>query len=185
MPDLVATPLMAVGPISATGVVTIEVMPAGSYVRVQISPRASSRAPIELLGTPLPTEPGTCSGRDPIAWWLAPDTWLVASALHDGTALVAALECACAGRHGAVVDVSDSLVALKVRGPSARELLSRGTGFDVRAASFRPGRATRVAFAQLPVLLRPITDDSFELLVDRSAARWLADWLSVAASTLS
>jgi sarcosine oxidase, subunit gamma len=185
MRELVATPLLAEGAVAATGAVIVEVTPAGSYVHVQISRRSGASAPVEVLGAPLPTEPGTCSGRDPIAWWLAPDTWLVASSQHDGTALVAALESACAGRTCAIVDVSDSLVALKVRGPSARELLSRGTGFDVRAASFGPGRATRVAFAQLPVLLRPITNDSFELLVDRSAARWLADWLSSAASTLA
>jgi len=185
MPDLVATPPLAEGPVAATGAVTVEVMPAGGYAHVQISWRESPAAQIEVSGTALPTEPGTCSGRDPIVRWLAPNTWLVASSQQDGTALVAALESACAGRNCAIVDVSDSMVALKVRGARARELLSRGTGFDVRAASFGPGRATRVAFAQLPVLLRPISNDSFELLVDRSAARWLADWLSSTASTLS
>ena len=185
MHELIATPALELGRVAATSSVIVEVMPAGSYARVQISPRDRERGSIEVLGTPLPIEAGSCTGVDPVAWWIAPDAWLVASSKHSGSALVTALESACSGRSAAIVDVSDSLVALEVRGSSARELLSRGTGFDVRATSFRPGRCTRVAFAQLPVLLRPLAEERLELLVDRAAARWLTDWLSSAASTLS
>jgi sarcosine oxidase, subunit gamma len=185
MRELIATPPLAPGRVAATAALTLEVMPAGSYAGVQVSRRDRQRGSIEVLGTPLPSEPGTYTGADPVAWWTAPDSWLVASSRYSGSALVAALESACSGQSAAIVDVSDSLVAIEVRGPSARELLSRGTGFDARAKSFRPGRGTRLSFAQIPVLLRAVDEERFEMLVDRSAARWLADWLSCAASTLS
>jgi len=185
MRELIATSALPPARVAVSQTASVEVISAGSYVRLQISSRDPAPAEIDVLGTTLLREPDSCRALDPIAWWLAPQTWLVASREHSSTALIAALESACAGRSCAIVDVSDSLVALQVSGPSAREILARGTGFDVRAASFAPGRSARVAFAQLPVLLRPIAEDDFELLVDRSAARWLVAWLSTTASALS
>jgi sarcosine oxidase subunit gamma len=184
MRELVATPALRAACVPVSEAVSVEVVPGGSYVRLQISPRESVPEQIDVLGTVLNQESGSCGGLDPIAWWLAPRTWLIASRSRPSNVLVDAVGSACTGLACAIVDVSDSLVALEVRGPSARELLARGTGFDVRAASFRPGRSARVAFAQLAVLLRP-AEDSFELLVDRSAAQWLIDWLSANASGLS
>jgi sarcosine oxidase subunit gamma len=183
MRDLLAIPALAPGPISVREAVTIEVMPKSGSVRITEWGRESVAAPIEVRGVTLPLEPGTCQGADPVAWWLAPRMWLLASSQYSGRDLVAALDQACAGRSCSIVDVSDSLVALEVRGRSAPGLLTRGTGFDVLAPQFVHGRCTRISLAQLPVLLRPTGEDRFELLVDRGAARWLADWLSAAATS--
>lgn len=186
MRNLVATALTECGRIAKLAPDgAIDVLPAYSYVRISFPRKDIQSRSVEVLGTQFPAEPGTCGGTDPVAWWIRPDAWLLVSARHSSEALVEALQTSCAGRACAIVDVSDAFVALQVRGPKACELLSRGTGLDVSSASFTRGRATRIRFTDLAVFMRLADTDCFELIVERSAAAWLADWLRVEASTLS
>lgn len=185
MRDLVATAL--VNPerivVRRSGI-EIGCAPECSYARVALATR-DTEIPIELLGSSLSTAPGTCSGIDPVAWWVRPRTWLVAAHRYSPEALIEVIASAMSGRACAIVDVSDSLISMQIRGDLALELLSKGTGFDVRAPTFVPGRGTRIRFAHVAILLRPTAVNCFELVVDRSAAVWLADWLRSVVSNLS
>ena len=79
-------------------------------------------------------------------------------------------------------DLSDALVTIALEGPDAGAVLARGCGLDLRAGSFGAQACARTRLAQLPVLIRRPAASRFELVVDRSAAQYLQDWLVDAAA---
>jgi sarcosine oxidase subunit gamma len=131
-------------------------------------------------GTALPQQPNTWAGTDPIIWWVSPDAWLIQSA-REGDELAAQLRADCVNLLCAITDLSDALVTIAVEGPDAGAVLARGCGLDLRAGSFGAQACARTRLAQLPVLIRRPAASRFELVVDRSAARYLQDWLVDAA----
>ncbi len=157
---------------------TLRVPGLGAALRVQVSRPSLASAATALGVARLPTEPGRTCGEDPIAWWLAPNGWLVTAESAAADVLAASLRDALASTTHAIVDVSDALVPIRLDGGDARALLLRGTG----AEPGRPGTCLRTRFAQLPVLLRPLETGGFELLVERGAAAYLRDWIIDAAA---
>lgn len=157
---------------------TLRLLPPATRVRLQLArhevPTASG---IVVDGTELPTTPGRCAGHDPAALWLAPDGWLLVSTHRDGDTLVRLTREACIARTAAAVDVSDSLVAFELAGPRVRELLARGCGLATTDEALAAGRCTRLRFAQLAVILRPLSPHRVELTLDRTPAAWLRDWI--------
>jgi sarcosine oxidase subunit gamma len=102
-----------------------------------------------VLDLLLPSEPCTSAHKGHSdALWLGPDQWLLTCPAGETASLQSALREALAGVHGAVTDVSDAHVALRVAGPSARDVLAkaavlihlvdndrdRGPGFDLYVA---------------------------------------------------
>ena len=77
----------------------------------------------------------------------------------------------------AVTDLSDAFVTIALEGPQAIGVLARGCGLDLRAGSFGVKACARTRLAQLPVLIRKSASARFELIIDRSAAQYLEDWL--------
>jgi len=112
----------------------------------------------------------------------APAEWLVVSDGIEGPRLADQLSQRVAGEGMAVVDLSCALKALRVEGPAARELLSRGCGLDLHPRTFPAGLASRTRFAQLPVII-DCTDPKpcFDLYVGRSHLNYLKSWLTDAA----
>ena len=185
MLELAPTPALEAGLRVSRPMVSVTVLALRTMVRLQLSRRSlSDVASIRIFGTPLPSNPNHCAGEDPIVWWLTPESWLLVSSQRDGAGLTAAARGACGTRVASATDVSDSLVGLEIAGGAARELLRRGTGVDFSAESLIPGQCTRTRFAQLPVLLRPVAAERFELLVDRGPAEWLCSWLADGAKSL-
>ncbi len=109
---------------------------------------------------------------------LGPGEWLVVSDALDGWKLHARLTHHLERHSIAPVDLSCALKALRVEGPYARELLSKGCGLDLYPSSFPAGRSTRTRFAQLSVILH-CTDPAprFELYASRSYLTYLQSWL--------
>jgi len=115
---------------------------------------------------------------------IAPDSWLVESALHEAADLVAAVRAGCGRRSYAVTDVSDTFVTIAVEGTLAAALLARGCGLDLSHGAFGSAACARTRLAQLPVVLRRVNSERFECLVDSSAAQWLSGWMEDAAEGL-
>lgn len=158
------------------------VLPLRTVLRLQLGARSQKTvASLRVAGRPLPVTMNTWSGDDPVFMRIAPDTWLVESALHDAPDLVPAVRTGCGRRSFAVTDVSDSVVAIAVEGAQAIALLARGCGLDVSAEAFGSSACARTRLAQLPVVVRRVNSERFECLVDRSAAQWLYDWMEDAA----
>jgi len=113
--------------------------------------------------------------------WLGPDEWLV---VVQGAApdLLPRLERAVMGRRAAVSDLSSSRAIVEIGGAQARALLEIGCGLDLHSRAFGAGQCAQTLFARVPVILDQLDDaPHYRLLVHRSYAHWLGDWLIDAA----
>jgi len=163
----------------------ISVLPARAIVRLQLGARSQKTVnALKIAGRPMPVPVNTWSGDDPVICRIAPDTWLLSSALHEAAEIIPAVRTGCGRRSYAVTDVSDSLVTFWIEGTAAQSLLARGCGLELSATAFGSQACTRTRLAQLPVILRRATAERFECVVDRTVAQWLYDWFVDAAAGL-
>lgn len=163
----------------------IAILPLRTVLRLQLGARSQKTvATLRVAGRPLPVPMNSWLGEDPVFLRIAPDTWLVESALHEAAELLAAVRAGCGRRSFAVTDVSDASVTLAVEGAQAPALLARGCALDVSAETFGDQACARTRLAQLPVVLRRANAGRIECLVDRSAAQWLYEWMEDAAEGL-
>jgi sarcosine oxidase subunit gamma len=163
----------------------LAILPPRTVLRLQLGSRSQKTvASLRIAGRPLPAGVNTWGGDDPVFCRVAPDTWLIESALHAAADLLPAVRTGCGRRSFTVTDISDAFVTVTVEGAQARELLARGCGLDLSSGAFGNSACSRTRLAQLPVVLRRVTLEKFECAVDRSAAHWLYDWLQDAAEGL-
>jgi sarcosine oxidase subunit gamma len=151
----------------------------------QIGLRLRPPFPADLAGLPLPLAPNrvTVMGATRILG-LGPDEWLV-TAEGGAPDLLPRLERAVAGRRAAVTDLSASRVTLEIAGGGARALLAAGCGLDLHPRVFGPGQCAQTLLARVQVILDQLGDAPYyRMLVRRSYAGWLADWLIDAADGL-
>ena len=161
----------------------LSVMPGRAIVRLQLGARSQKTVnSLKVAGRPLPAAVNTWNGDDPVIWRIAPDTWLLSSALHEAAEILPAVRSGCGRRSYAVTDLSDSLVTIWIEGAQAPALLARGCGLDFSALAFGNQACTRTRLAQLPVMLRRAQPERLECIVDRAPAQWLYDWLLDAAA---
>jgi len=117
---------------------------------------------------------------------LSPGEWLAVSETLPNSKLTEALDRHLQNDTIAITDISNGLKTLRVEGPAARELLSRGCGLDLHPERFPPGRCTRTRFAQLSVVIHCVdAKPRFDLYVGRSFLPWLKSWLTDAAAGLA
>lgn len=162
-----------------------DVLPARAIVQLRFAIRTPKRLnTLRIAGRPLPEAMNSWSGDDPALCRIAPDTCLLLSAQHGAADLLDAVRMACAKKACAITDFSDAFVTIAVEGPRAVEVLARGCGMDFGRAAFGSSACARTRLAQLPVILRRVTSERFECLVDRPAAQYLFDWMQDAAAGL-
>lgn len=124
------------------------------------------------------------------ALWIGPDDTLVIEEASDGRSLLAALEQAFAGIHAAVVETSGNRVRLRLSGTGARDLMARACSLDLEPPHFAPGHCAGTMMARAQVFLMQRDDDAareeptYDILVRRSLATYLEDWLLTAARAL-
>ena len=159
----------------------------------QIGLRIKPPVAAYLAGVPLPLIPNRVASMGQLrSLWLGPDEWLVTSAHGLAPDLIGRLTRAVAGRHATVVNLSASRAVIEIAGPQARTLLRKGCGIDLHPRVFGPGQCAQTVFAKLPVIIDQLGTPQlgttqlgaapvYRLLVRRSAARWLAEWLIDAA----
>lgn len=149
----------------------------------QIGLRLGPPVPAYLAGIPLPLQPNRVAHmRELRTLWLGPDEWLVTAPAGAAPDIIGRLVRALASRHAAVSNLSASQAIIEIAGPQARALLEKGCGLDLHPRAFAPGQCARTIFARLPVIIDQVSAAPlYRLFVDRSAARWLCDWLIDAA----
>jgi sarcosine oxidase, subunit gamma len=134
------------------------------------------------LGMKLPDRTGATAARDGItALMLGPDEWLLTgpAEIHD---LESRLREALAGRHLALVEVSDNTTVLRLSGPRARDVLAKGCPLDLHPRVFAPGRVAQSLIGKVEVILHQTADDTYDLHTRRSFADHLLTFLLEAAS---
>jgi sarcosine oxidase subunit gamma len=116
--------------------------------------------------------------------WLGPDEWLILGPPGVGPDVQDSLRQAIGGGFGAVTDVSAQRTALRMSGPAARDVLSRGCSIDLHPQVSPRGACVQTLLAQTGaiVVVRDDTATDFLLLVRSSFAEYAAAWLVDAAT---
>ena len=139
--------------------------------------------PAMLTGQEFPSKVGATLCGPMRVLCVGPGDWLVVSQPESALNLREFLEPEALRLGLALVDVTDGLAILDVRGSTARELLSKGCGIDWHPRMFPVGRCTATRFAQIPVVIDYVdASPRFELHVARSYFEYLYSWLLDAAA---
>ena len=149
-------------------------------LRLQVRPRAGiNPTPFEkLLGTALPQSPQEKVNNDAAAYWLGPNDWLLVDPAPDIDSIAGALREAANGATYALTDVSDAWSIIDISGDDAPARLAEGCSVDLHNSAFPSGRYALTRLQHLPVIIHRLDDRSrFRILVDRSVAHFLWDWL--------
>ena len=135
------------------------------------------------LGFALPAEPNAVSeGEGNRAMWLGPDEWLITTPPDEGGFLAARLTEALDGVHSSVTDISGGQTLITLSGERARDVLAKGCALDLHPSSFGEGRCAQTIVSGANVILKWAgPEPSFDLIVRRSFADYLALWLHDAA----
>jgi len=151
----------------------------------QVGLRLRPPFPADLAGLPLPHAANRVAVSGAVrVLWLGPDEWLVVA---DGDApdLLPRLANATAGRRAALGDLSSSCAVLQLAGSHSGQLLEAGCGLDLHPRAFAAEQCAQTLVARVPAILDQVSDAPvYRLLVRRSYAAWLVDWLADAAEGL-
>lgn len=145
-----------------------------SMVRLRVRPSSADAAGRALQ---LPQQALQWQGEDPKACWLGPDQWLLTSDTKPAKDIISHIDSTLSGQLYAATDMSSHHVCFALKGPAARTLLAMGCGIDMHRSAFTPGQCVRTHFAKVLLFIVVVEDNSFDLYVDRSHARYLNDWL--------
>lgn len=120
-----------------------------------------------------------CNSESSI-YWLGPDEWLLVSKI-DASVLEARLRKVMSG-HISIVDVSGGQTLVNLRGaPMAIDsVLRKSCIYDFAGwpnAGSGKGRCAQTTFAKASALVSSRTDGSFDLIIRRSFADYIALWL--------
>jgi sarcosine oxidase subunit gamma len=131
----------------------------------------------EVLGIALPLEPCTFKTRDEaVICWLGPGEWLVIVATGTEESTEAELRQVLRGSFS-IVDVSGGLTMLKLSGEGAYEILQKSCTYDFHPQNFQAGRCVHTSFAKATALIGRARDGSFDVVIRRSFADYLAKWI--------
>ncbi len=133
-----------------------------------------------VSGLPVPGTLGASFGAERTVVWMAPDELLILLPRSAVDGALAALGERLAGAHHMALDVSDARSVIGLTGPDAAETLAKGAPLDFRDAAFPVGRARRTHLGGLAVGIWRRGPEAWELVVFRSYAHHLFDWLTVA-----
>jgi sarcosine oxidase, subunit gamma len=185
MPDAIA--IEALPP---TGMITL---------RADLAAPEVAEAVRAATGHALPARRRIAGSLGDGAGWMAPDELLLHVPYAEAPDRTAALEAALAAHHHLAACVSDARAGFRLAGPSAREVLASGAPVDLHPAAFGPGDLRRTRLGQVAAAFwmpdpnpdpQPGTrpdgpgdgTEVFELVVFRSVAGFVHDWLRQAAA---
>ena len=130
------------------------------------------------LGFDLPLAANTVAASgDVSALWLGPDEWLVVGAPDSEADLIVRLNGTLKSQHVSVVDVTANRTLLELSGPSARGVLEKACGLDLRPRAFKAGQCAQTNLARTVGILELRQGGAWRIYVRNSFALYLADWL--------
>ena len=135
------------------------------------------------LGTELPLQPNATRASDSYTvFWLGPDEWLIHCPESSQSETASMLRKSLGEMHVAVTDVSDYYLVIRISGDKAREVLSKGTPFDVHPGVFGRGACAQTRFGHASILLHCVDEDPvFDIQVRWSFGEYLWTFLVDAA----
>jgi len=139
----------------------------------------------------LPTEANTSTTSDKLtAMWLSPDEWMIVSneVVNKDTNNYDLKEMLFNSISkttlGAVVDVTDQLVQLELKGENVYEIFSAGSPFNFNEFKEKKGSTTQTVLNHVDIILHHKDENIINLFVRRSFAEHLCSWIEDCASRL-
>lgn len=164
-------------PRAAGGIELVE-RPFIGKVNLRVDAGDAAAAVRSVLGCDLPVDPNTVTATDEhTVFWLGPDEWQIHCAENGQAELAESLQQALAGRHAAVVDVSDYYVVMRLSGHRAAEVISKAVPLDLHPRAFQPGHCAQTRFAHATVLLHKLAEDTLDLQVRWSFAEYVWSYI--------
>jgi sarcosine oxidase subunit gamma len=154
---------------------------------VQVMPRRGREAAFAAamratFGMDPPGPGRVASAGDASAIWIQPTAWFLCAPRAAEGALAARAAAAFAGI-AAVEDQSHGRTTIRISGPTARAVLSRGCRVDLHPRAVGPGRAASTMIAHVGCLVHQVDDaPSYDLVVFSTFAQTFLDWLLHAAA---
>jgi len=157
------------------------------YFNLRGNPRQDGLVEVvrKTTGVTLPELPNTSkSAGGCAALWLGPDEWLLVTPVEEGFRVFDRLRQALVshGLESALTDISSGQTMFRLSGPSVKEVLAKGCSLDLDPDEFQPGQCAQTLLAKANALIwRRDESISYDLIVRRSFAEYLALWIEDAA----
>ena len=136
----------------------------------------------QAAGLELPLTPGPINSAPPRrAIWLSPRSWLIHCRLEEENDLVTYLNAAFPNKLAHAAPFTDYLCWLELSGAPALDLLTEGTFLSLDRGGLPVGHAKRTLIAQISAVVVHERESVWLVAVERSRARYFADWLTAAA----
>ena len=139
----------------------------------------------------LPTEANTSTQSDKLtALWLSPDEWMIFSNEHvdENTNNYETEELLNNNisklNLGAITDVTDQFVMIKLRGNKIYELFQTGSPFNFNEFQNKKGSVAQTILAKIDVIIQNQNKNEMNLFVRRSFSQHLFSWMNDSASRL-
>ena len=141
----------------------------------------------KVLGTALPTRHNRfVEAQDRTIAWVGPDEWMIIGTSGEQGHLCSKLDLALEDVHHAVVDVSGGRTIIRLSGSRARGLLSAAASLDFHPRAFSPGQCAQTNLTRTDALILMRDEKpTFDLVVRRSYALYVRNWLCSAATSRS
>ena len=139
----------------------------------------------------LPTEANTYTQSDKLtALWLSPDEWMIFSNEHidENTNNYETEELLNNNisklNLGAITDVTDQFVMIKLKGNKIYELFQTGSPFNFNEFQNKKGSVAQTILAKIDVIIQNQNKNEVNLFVKRSFSQHLFSWMNDSASRL-
>ncbi|WP_439899763.1 sarcosine oxidase subunit gamma [Paraburkholderia phymatum] len=138
-----------------------------------------------VTGCRPPAKPNTVArGNGYDVLWLGPDEWLVRSLQPQSPVAEDKLVEALQGQFASAVDIGSGWTVLEVSGEKVRDVIARGCPIDLHPRMFAPGQCAQSHYFKASIVLVPVADDTYEIVVRRSFADYFVRIMLDAAEPL-
>lgn len=158
---------------------TLRELPLCGQFNLCLNPENADQMQIasDLIGGPLPTKPLTTQQYGEVrAVWTAPDDWLVIMPWSLAADFESRYRAAQTG-HYSIVDISAGQTLVELSGRESRNVLKKASPIDLHPQAFPVGKCVGTVFAKSAAGIVRTGDDSYLLVVRRSFADYVWDWL--------
>lgn len=178
--------------ISGTGIILSERPQSGLInIRGDASDARFAAAIEKSIKLSPPTAPNTVVGKPTATrlMWLSPDEWMVITRPGGTERALKALQknLKATDLHSSVTDTTEARTCIRVSGPRAREVISKGCSIDLHPSAFGSGQCAQTVVSRVGVMLTQTASTkthqpTYELYPLRSFATYLWNWLEDASA---
>ena len=144
---------------------------------------ASATAGVELPLVPGKFKRGPAPGPGRTALWLSPRSWLIHCHIEEEINLATGVNASFPDKLIHAVPFTDHLCWFELSGASSLDLLTEGTFLSLEPSGLPIGHAKRALISQVAAIFLHESDSVWLIAMERSRARYFADWLTAAATS--